>query len=431
MENTRTKLTAFDWWLLAVSSGCFILLASRGYTLYPDSVSYIDADITRSPPYPAFLKLCHFLFRDGWLRAAAITQTACAIGAAVWLTLTIKKLAALSGKAAAAINLILLAPLVKIPFAESFIANSILTDGPAYALWLCAVALTLNAYISPSLKKLCALAALAAAMAFMRAQFLFFYPVFLLFLMLLVREAKLSAARAAVALAALLGLHIAAGFADRAWHKAVNGAFTPSQLAWTQLMVPALYIADGGDRALFPDPADADCFGKAYTATKALNAQRREEANLSLPVHYRSNFDVIRFAALQSFGNCSGVPGAMPEHAKDTLAVYRNAQAHKLASPLLKTHWKAMAALALAQCLAYMPPFALLTLLLFAAGAVAKYRRENGPECVFVLLALCALAANAAILACAATVSQRYTFHAEAVAAAALLVFSLKIFVRD
>lgn len=225
-------------------------IVRRGWDVTTDSAGYIEGVVLRSPLYPLLIAACRSLFGEGALWAVVAIQASLAVAAvgtvAAFLRYRLRTHPAVALAAAAILDF---------PLLVSRIANHILTESVAYALFLLAFVVLLEALSRRSEALYFAHLGLVSLTVLTRPQFVFLLPVSAAALVLLLLG-KPWRKRVAATLALLATLAFT-WFADRGYHWLRHDHFGNVPFTGVQLIAGALYVSQETDGALFSgDEAD-------------------------------------------------------------------------------------------------------------------------------------------------------------------------------
>lgn len=238
------------------------LILARGYQIAPDTTSYLEGHIYRTPVYPLLIASARGLFGSAYIGATFVLQNLIAMAGIVSWTLYARRALSMPTWVALLMTVLLLRP-----FLTLNIGNRILTEPVAYGLFLLAARSLLEGLLAGNTKRLLISFGWTALAVLTRPQLMFFYPVLglvVVYLSLSRRQAR----QAVVLIPGFVVMIVGAGLVERGYHLVRHGSFTRVPFVGVQLMVPALYHAQEEDLGLL-DEDDAELVREALSAARA------------------------------------------------------------------------------------------------------------------------------------------------------------------
>lgn len=410
---------------LLINTAFFIFLAFKGHIITSDSATYINCTVGRAPVYPLFLAALRSLVGNSYLDWAAALQIAAVLLSSAFLAERLRSALRLPLTAAGAAYCIFIAPMFKLPFGESYMANMIMTEALSYALWLYAAALFLDIFNAPDQQKIIYLTAVSALTVLLRSQFIFLYILIILSIIVFLYTGKITARATRNCAAAFAAIILLSGLADRTHHYLANGKFIGTQDFWTQMLSPALYLSGNDDAALFSGEREKSFFNsvREKLSSQKLLADFRQKQNMSLAMHFLKAFNSIRNTSAQvleeEFAD-TPVSGA-----EKTLRL--NQFSKKIFLTLAFHSPQRFIKLVSAGFFSYIPPVMLLLLACTTAFAGALYIKTGSLPAALLAFASAADILNCAVAASAATASPRYMFYTDTLLCAAIITFAAEI----
>lgn len=252
-----------------ISTLCYAILVVfvfvKGAIFFPDSYGFLEMDFHRSIGYNAFLKVFTTIFSDAFEMPVILVQVALLIVTSLYLLKTIRSLFSLPDHWVLLIQLILLAP----AFYLHYVANTILSEGLTYPLFLLFVAFVLKGFVSMSRRHYYYAIVVLFALLSIRGQFIAMVPVLVILVILDALERGFSK-KVYILLASILLLPLISGLAGRTYNKLVYGHFEKTPFSKVSLITPAFFVADEVDHNLFEDSEQKQFFKQVYSTLDGL-----------------------------------------------------------------------------------------------------------------------------------------------------------------
>ena len=264
-----------------VLTACLLAAGWISPAMAPDSGTYINASVVRSPMYVWFLAAMRGLFGEHFAEAVVLFQVTFGVGVAAYVGLRLQLLLGVSRMHGWMVFLVLFLPVLN-PVHQ--IGLHVLSEGLAYPLFLMAACLMLDALLTGSLRAFLYSLAVSALLILVRKQFLFLWPAAFFALLgycMLWRRGW----RVFVMLCgALLLASSLASLTERGWNYYRHGfwggiPFTGMQLVAMPLFVSPLPVApppEGGAVAEFLSAASAALSAQELTWSSIPVERRRD-----------------------------------------------------------------------------------------------------------------------------------------------------------
>lgn len=284
--------------LVSVTVSLFYILYSRGFVLKDDSYGYINNSVYRTPLYPIFIDVIEKLTGASYLKNVCIAQMAFGFFAALVLCHTLIKIFGFSNWAFHAVYVAALLPF----FASGGIANIIMSECLAYALFLLAASYLIKSVYDPGAVNFLLLCVFSALAALTRPQFIFMYALILFFVALFMVTAR--DARKTAVFAFILVLTVAgANFFQRTYNYRLHGIFAGVPFTGIQIATPAVYLTDSSEISLFSDSKEVEFLAAVYQKTD----RDKLSIKYSIPVnfieystHYMACYNDIAWRTIHS-----------------------------------------------------------------------------------------------------------------------------------
>lgn len=282
----------------------FAFLISLGVGIEPDTGTYIDKSVLRSPLYPLLIQTSEVLFGKGVYLPVIIVQLSLLFLSSFQLTRTLEK----HFKLPAWLFGLVLWTLVG-PYAIKW-GHFLLSQGLAYPLFLLSVNALLKTIFEKPLeqkfeaKQLATFFAFTTLLILTRRQFMFMLVVggcLILYKVIFALAGKnLNFKKIFCALLLIPISYGTANIVERSYHYHYNGVFTTVPFVGVQLAVAPFYLAKAGDVSLFSDPTQKQIFEKVkQILQKNCTDAECEFKDLVPPYpHYYMNYNNISWGAL-------------------------------------------------------------------------------------------------------------------------------------
>jgi hypothetical protein len=385
-----------------------------------DSVGYLEGAAFRSPLYPLFLESIGLVFggwRDGAVVAIQLLVTLVAVAA---LAATLRKTLGLSTA-----GTLLCAGFFLLPLVGGRVANYLLTESLAYALFLVAFKYLVTGVLAGERRAFALFLAFAALAVLTRPQFVFLFAVAAV--VALVPGLAPGPARRRLALLGLLAGTVAVtGLAEAGYRYARDGEFAYVPFTGIQMMASALYVSQPDDHRLFAEP-DASFFRRVRTRlgeARLLAADNPRPRGISrYSEHYASHYNTIVWRVL-----VPEMRGRWPDRAArdDTLLLAADRRLVGMSLRVLAHNLPAYLRLYASNLLSRTGTYYAILLAAALGGAVVVFHRTRDPLAGALLLALFAHGFNHALVAALQSMVFRYTFYTDVVHLPLLILFLLR-----
>lgn len=267
----------------------------------PDSDGYLNAALIRSFGYPFFIAIHKFLFANSYLTIIKFTQLILILGSSLVFIRTLQKYI-LSNK----IYLFLVFITLLLPvFFETKIANSILSEGFAYVLYLLFLSFFFTILFSKEVKiKHYVFGALTLFLLInTRGQFLFLIPLLIIVLALKHYKTRIQTKKLVTLFILILTIPILSILSDKTYHKVQHNHFISTPWTGIQLAALPMFISHESDSTLFKNKTEKKYFLHVYKELERenllLSQLKKEVYDFSF---YAENYTNICNKTLSSYG---------------------------------------------------------------------------------------------------------------------------------
>jgi O-antigen ligase len=231
---------------------------------FPDSPGYLDADIIRSPGYPLFLNLIQFLFGNFFETALIVIQLSIGLAAIYYFVDTIRKHFSFHIILVVLFTIALLFPY----YINGRIANNVLSEALAYALYLVVLARFIHFLVDQNRKTLLYTLPWLFFLILVRSQFLYLIPLAILMIIwICVKQRAWKKYRISLVLYLLLPFLVS--LADKTYHKLQHDHFVSTPWTGIHVAAPGFYIANAEDATIFEEAKEQEIFNNIHTKLTA------------------------------------------------------------------------------------------------------------------------------------------------------------------
>ncbi len=261
-----------------------ILLFSipRVYRIFPDSKTYINNAIIRTPAYPLLLDLFELIFGSvNYLWYVVKFQIILSFSSVLILSLVLKKHFDFGIITFWVVFFILINPVYSYTsiFSSMNVANNILSESLTYSLFLISITFMIIYIFMLEFKYLVYFFICLAIVSTVRPQFIFLYVIGAMFI--IYNFYKMKHLRQTIIAGVLLIVFIVGcSLFARTYNYIVHGHFVKIPLSGIQLIVPQLYTSDTSDIRLFHDTEKNIFLGKIYEKIETKQMTRGGVAGL-------------------------------------------------------------------------------------------------------------------------------------------------------
>ena len=301
--------------------------------IHPDSSGYIDASLIRSFGYPAFLFFHKYVFGIDYLNFVKYSQFILIFFSAYVFKNTVNQYIIKNKIYIFLLFLLLLLPL----FFESKIANSILSEGVSYALYLFFLSALLHLVYSEKASRVMIILSTMLLLILIncRGQFLFLIPFLFIVLIFKHLKSKILVPKLVV-LVLLIGLVFSISIlVDKTYHKIKHQHFTSTPWTGIQLAALPFFISKESDSTLFKNETEKKYFVYIY---KELSHQKLLLHQVPTDLYdydfYATNFTTICNKTLSEYGELF-----FYNETKDIQTIKNDAITTKVAWILFKNHF--------------------------------------------------------------------------------------------
>lgn len=302
-------------------------------SIKPDSEGYLNASIIRSFGYPFFIKIHSFLFASSYLTVIKYSQLFLILGSSLLFIKTIQKYIITNKIYLFLLFITLLLPI----FFETKIANSVLSEGISYSLYLLFLSFFFTIIFSKEVKvKHYILGSLILFLLInSRGQFLFLIPLLLIVLVLKHYKTRLQLKKLLTLFVLIITIPILSVLSDKFYHKVVHNHFVSTPWTGIQLAALPMFISQQNDSILFNNEVEKKYFLHIYKKLeeeKLLLSQLKEE-DYDFAFYYE-NYTTICNKTLSNYGELFFVNEPL------TIKVIKNDKiTAKVALVLFKKHY--------------------------------------------------------------------------------------------
>lgn len=270
----------------------FIITLGRPIEILPDSESYLNMSINRSPVYPLFLTIIKALFGDFFHTFTIFFQTLACVLSVNYLLKCLKKSLILNS-----LWLVLLAIVLLTPCVYSLnISNRLLTEAISYSLYLLIVANLIVALKNEDIKYIAYSCLPLFLLILCRNQFIYLIPIFLIITIWMSLKLKNFKKNAPLIILITI-LPILTINTDKLYHKIKHGHFVSTPWTGIHLISPAFYVADENDAHIFKDKNERYFFNEVYKKLK----EEKLNINHIEPKHSKINYFIDNYSYIANF----------------------------------------------------------------------------------------------------------------------------------
>ena len=425
MEKLFKQLTFLQFLYVIVTFGLFVFCLSNAPLISPDSQGYIEMDIIRSAGYSVFLNIHKLIFKNYYLNAVVISQLFFCLFSIFFLLKSLSQTLQYKKEYLFLIFLILCVPIIY----EHKIANSILSEGLAYPLYLLAIGTFLQASILNKFKFFYFAAFITFLLIQVRGQFLFLIPLFLI-CFLLFEIKKLKAKKYIVLITLLTCIPFLSVFVDVLYHKIKHNQATTTPWTGVQIAAIPFFVSNKNDSLIFDEPNQKAYFNLIYS--------KLEQKKLLLKFIPKENYSTVDFyseryvAIANGTINEEGEKFFKPSFSINEKTILNNKMASSMTLPLIKKNFFKFCKLYFQNVIKGIGTskyFILIIILLILS--VLKWYESNDKNAKFIIIGSLALLGNVFIVAFAEPTIIRYVFYNDWILIAIVLLlfqntFSIK-----
>ena len=288
----KIKLTILDILIIALSLVIFLFLVRQGVKTFPDTNSYLNNSLLRTPPYPLLLDFFKFLFGSDYLLMIVRFQIILSFLFVLVLSWTIKQYFNLGKLTFYIIYFILLSPIYS-PFVylskQLQIANNILSESITYSLFLLTITVMVKFIFELKLQYLIYVLLCSVLTAMVRPQFLFLY-FFDIIIIIYYGYITMNFVYTLV-IGLLLSLFIfTASLLTKTYNFIYHGIFAGIPTVGVQLITPQLYLSHSQDIELFTNIEEKAWLAKIYE--EMVTRQLLNPSDNSIPVTINKYYQV-------------------------------------------------------------------------------------------------------------------------------------------
>ena len=264
------------WAALALLGFCyFFLLGERGYTIFPDSYSYIYAGYEREPFYPIVLMICKAIFKEAYfLYAVAILQGMTAWVVSLFVVRKMQEYLQLNRLEVAGTYVLLLLPYgLDTMWAEPRVnyTHIIISDCFSYAFFYLFIVAMLTYLYEKRTSAYLWMLGIAAVMTLNRnqMQLLFVIIAFVSVIHNCIRTKKRAWKKCALEIVGVCATMVVTSLLTLCYFYAQWGYFEKSSENNFTMMTNMIYTADAEDVELFEDEEAGQVFADLYAQADA------------------------------------------------------------------------------------------------------------------------------------------------------------------
>ncbi len=279
-----------------------LLFVARTNTItHPDSLGYINADLIRSFGYPMFLAIHKIIFGSQYLAVVSFSQCLFILISAYIFTKTIEKHLIYNKLYVFLLFVILLVPI----FFETKVANSILSEGISYSLYLLFLSCFFEIVFTPNPKvKYFVISVLLVFLLInTRGQFLFLIPFLILILALKHYHKKIDTKKFYLLFVLIIVIPIISILTDKTYHKIKHNHFVSTPWTGIQLAALPFFLSQEEDATLFKNDTEKKYFLFVYKKIKKqkllLSQLNPDEYDYDF---YAKNYTTICNTTLSEYG---------------------------------------------------------------------------------------------------------------------------------
>lgn len=289
--QSKKEATALIIFSITLHVPIFFYLFKTGYILLPDSKSYINNSIVRTPLYPIFLDLFEFLFGSYYLLPVVYFQILASFLASYILSNTLRKYLGFGRYLYLFIYLTLLFPIYS-PF---HIANQILTESLAYISLIITINYLVVYIFGKKIKYLIYFLVFSVITSAIRPQFIFLYGISFVVILYHIYKTK-NIKQSTILFIILFIIIFLSSIFERTYNYIHHGFFIKIPFTGIQFITPQLYLTDKEDLKLFQNYSEDNrkFLEKVYSdiEEKKINYKHNKTQNLFSHAYFLHFHDV-------------------------------------------------------------------------------------------------------------------------------------------
>jgi len=275
------KLFNTNYILLFGYALIFFHLLYKGAIYYPDSPSYLEANIFRSPGYPIFTRLIQVFSQNYFDYAILTIQILFNLFAIHILYKKVLDLLTLN----LVFKILLFAILVFPLFEPLLMANRICSEAISYPLYLLFISFTLHFLFKKNNRSLIFLSISYVLLVLTRGQFLLL-PIIIAFIYVLKWRKSIFKQEKLIPFFILLFIPLLPILLDKSYHKVKDGVFISTPFKYVNAMASALYVSEASNVNLFKDPDLKHIFKMSHDFTAKNNWLMSSKERVSYAAYY-------------------------------------------------------------------------------------------------------------------------------------------------
>lgn len=402
------------------------IVVYQGPIFSPDTYSYLDAVIYRSPGYPIFSKLFMYVFGQFYDLAIISFQIIAGLIGVHLFFKTCSHIFNLKWFEKVPLFLILIFPF----FNPLLVANNICSEGLSYPLYLLLISFSLQFLLLNKTSVLKYIIISSVLLALVRSQFIL-VPLIIAIIYYFKFKKKILTKKHLSKVLILVLVPIASVLIDKTYHKLKDGEFVSTPFSYINACASALYVSDFNDAQNISRTDDKNIFVACYHFLDEhgwLISTKSQKSNAEKYYHFHNNMGNICNYTLQDNGR------AYYKSKNQTIvqaSISTERTAKNLFFVLVKTNFKKWITLYFNNVLhGFKSIFILIFLLAIVSFSFIKLIKNYSNFYAIQFLISSLLLSNALIIAFASHSIMRYLFYNYALFFILIVVLS-KYFINE
>jgi len=269
MQDKHTKMHRILSLIIYGVLCIFVLV--KGPVYFPDSQGFLEMDFHRSIGYKSILKILSSIFGNSFYIPLILLQLGLLIYSSYYLVKAISNTFKLHYSWSLLLQLIVIAP----AFYLHYVANTILSEGITYPLFLLFAAFVFKGFIKQSLKHYYYAILVLLALLLTRGQFIAMVPMLLILLLFEGFQTTFNKQKWLL-IATIILLPFVSVLLGKTYNKLVYNHFESPPFNNVSLIAPAFFVADKDDDKLFSSAREKEFFNEVYSLLDELDFTKKD-----------------------------------------------------------------------------------------------------------------------------------------------------------